>query len=52
MATVESILVCSITWTLTSSLEKNIDVAYTRMLRAALNKRWQDHTSNSEISQR
>ena len=49
-ATVESILVYgSITWTLASSLEKNIDVAYTRMLRAALNKIWQDHTSNNEL---
>ena len=49
-ATVESILVYgSITWTLTSSLEKNIDGAYTRMLRAALNKIWQDHTSNNEL---
>ena len=55
-ATVESILVYgSITWTLTSYLEKKIDGAYmhiciyTRMLRAALNKRWQDHTSNNEL---
>ena len=49
-ATVESILVYgSITWTLTSSIEKKIDGAYTRMLRAALNKRWQDHTSNNEL---
>ena len=49
-ATVESILVYgSITWTLTSSLEKKIDGAYTRMIRAALNTRWQDHTSNNEL---
>ena len=41
-ATVESILVYgSITWTLAYSIEKKIDGAYTRMLRAALNKRWQ-----------
>ena len=48
--TVESILVYgSITWTLTSFLEKKIDGAYKRMARAALNKIWQDHTSNNEL---
>ena len=38
-AAVESVLMYgSITWTLISSLEKKQDGAYTRMLRAALNK--------------
>ena len=49
-ATVESILIYgSITWTLISYLKKHIDRAYTRMLRAAWNQIWQDHTSNIEI---
>ena len=34
---------------LTASLEKDIYVAYTRMLRVAINKRWQDHMSNIEL---
>ena len=49
-ATVESVLVYgSISWTLTSALEKKIDGSYTRMLRAALNKSWTDHLSNAEL---
>ena len=49
-ATVESVLVYgSISWTLTSALEKKIDCSYTRMLRAALNKSWTDHLSNAEL---
>ena len=40
-AAVESVLMYgSITWTLISSLEKKLDDAYIRMLRAALNKSW------------
>ena len=40
-ATVESVFVYgAITWTLTTKLEKKIDGAYTRMLRAALNVSW------------
>ena len=49
-ATVESVLTYgSITWTLTSKLEKKIDGAYTRMLRAALNRSWRDHPTNKEL---
>ena len=49
-ATVESVLVYgSISWTLTSALEKKIDGAFTRMLRAALNKSWTDHLTNVEL---
>ena len=49
-ATVESVLVYgSISWTLTSTLEKKIDGAYTRMLRVALNKSWTDHLTNVEL---
>ena len=49
-ATVKSALVYrSISWTLTSALEKKIDGSYTRMLRAALNKSWIDHLSNAEL---
>ena len=46
-AAVESILVyVAISWTLTSKLEGKIDGAYTRMLRAALNKSWREHLTN------
>ena len=49
-AIVETVLVYgSITWTLTSSLEKKIDGAYTRMLRAALNVSWADRLTNKEL---
>ena len=49
-ATVESVLTYgSTTWTLTSKLEKKIDGAYTRMLRAALNRSWRDHPTNKEL---
>ena len=49
-ATVESVLVYgSITWTLTSKLEKNLDGSYTRILRAALNKSWKDRLTNKEL---
>ncbi|XP_067028325.1 uncharacterized protein [Acropora muricata] len=49
-ATVQSVLVYgSISWTLTSSLEKKIDGSYTRMLGAALNKSWIDHLSNAYL---
>ena len=50
-ATVESVLVYgSISWTLTSALEKKIDGSYTTMLRAALNKSWTDHLFNAELN--
>ena len=49
-AAVESVLTCgSISWTLTVTLEKKIDGAYTRMLRAALNKSWREHPTNKEL---
>ena len=49
-ATVESVLIYgSVSWTLTSTSEKKIDGAYTRMLRAALNIPWQSHTTNEEL---
>jgi hypothetical protein len=49
-ATVESVLVYgSITWTLTSKLEKKLDGAYTRMLRIALNKSWRQHLTNKVL---
>ena len=47
---VESVLVYgATTWTLTATLEKRLDGAYTRMLRAALNKSWKDHISNKYL---
>ena len=49
-ATVESVLVYdSISWTLTSTPEKNIDGDYTRMSRTALNRSWDDHVTNIEL---
>ena len=49
-STVESILLygCE-TWTLTKAEEKSLDGSYTRMLRTALNIRWQDHITNEEV---
>ena len=47
---VESVLVYgAISWTLTSKLEGKIDGAYTRMLRAALNKSWREYLTNKEL---
>ena len=49
-ATVESVLVYgAITWTLTSTLENNIDGAYIRMLRAAMNVSWIENMTNREL---
>ena len=49
-AAVESVLVYgSVTWTLTQSIEKNIDGAYTRMLRAVMNTSWRDHLTNEQL---
>ena len=49
-ATVESVFVYgAVTWTLTTKLEKKIDGAYTRMLRAALNVSWKEHLTNKEL---
>ena len=50
VATVESILLYgSETWTMTVSLEKQIDGCYTRMLRMALNVNWKQHLTNKEV---
>ena len=49
-AAVVSILLCGCTtWTLTKQLEKKLDGNYTRMLRAILNKSWQQHPTKHEL---
>ena len=49
-ATVESILFYgSETWTITKSLAKKLDVCCSRMLRMALDVKWQDKISNENI---
>ena len=49
-ATVELILVYgSVSRTLTKDLEKRLSGNYTRMLRAILNRCWNDHPTNKEI---
>ena len=49
-AAVTSILLygCT-TWTLTKRLEKKLDGNYTRMLRAILNKSWQQHPTRHQV---
>ena len=49
-AAVVSILLygCTI-WTLTKRLEKKLDVNYTRMLRAILNKSWRQHLTKHQL---
>ena len=49
-AAVTSILLygCT-TWTLTKRLEKKLDGNYTRMLRAILNKFWQQHPTRHQL---
>ena len=49
-AAVASILLygCT-TWTLTKQLEKKLDGNYTRMLRAILNKSWQQHPTRHQL---
>ena len=37
------------TWTLTKQLEKKLDGNYTRMLRAILNKSWQQHPTRHQL---
>ena len=37
------------TWTLTKRLEKKLDSSYTRMLRAILNKSWQQHPTRHQL---
>ena len=47
-AAVTSILLYGYTtWTLTKRLEKKLDGNYTRMLRAILNKSWQQHPTRN-----
>ena len=50
LAAVVSILLygCT-TWTLTKRLEKKLDGNYTRMLRAILNKSWQQHPTRCQL---
>ena len=49
-AAVETVLFYgSVSWTLTTHLEKKIDGAYTRMLRIALNRSWKDYPTNVEL---
>ena len=43
------LLYVSVSWTLTTHLEKKIDGGYTRMLRTALNRSWKDHPTNEEL---
>ena len=50
LAAVVSILLCGCTtWTLTKQLEKKLDGNYTRMLRAILNKSWQQHPTRHQL---
>ena len=49
-AAVTSILLYGCTsWTLTTRLEKKLDGNYTRMLRAILNKSWQQHPTRHQL---
>ena len=50
-ACVESILLYnSETWTVTRSMEIEIDGLYTKLLRRILNLSWRDHVTNKELS--
>ena len=50
LSTVESVLLYGAeTWTLTNTMEKQIDGCYTRMLRLAMNVNWKDHVTNEEL---
>ena len=49
-ATVETVLLYgAVSWTLTKQLERSLDGAYSRLLRYALNVRWDDFTTNQEL---
>ena len=49
-AAVESVLVYdSVTWTITTSSEKNIYGTCTHMLRALTKKSWRDHIKNEQL---
>ena len=48
-AVVSILLYGCTTWTLTKRLEKKLDSNYTRMLRAILNKSWQQHPTRHQL---
>ena len=48
-AVVSILLYGCITWTLTKWLEKKLDGNYTRMLRAILNRSWQQHPTRRQL---
>ena len=48
-AVVSILLYGCATWTLTKRLEKKLDGNYTRMLRAILNKSWQQHPTRHQL---
>ena len=48
-AVVSTLLYGCTTWTLTKRLEKKLDGNYTRMLRAILNKSWQQHPTRHQL---
>ena len=48
-AVVSILLYGCTTWTLTKQLEKKLDGNYTRMLRAILNKSWQQHPTRCQL---
>ena len=49
-ATIESVLLYNATtWRMTEGLQKSLDGAYTKLLRYALNIRWQDHVKNVDL---
>ena len=48
-AVVSLLLYGCTTWTLTKRLEKKLDVNYTRMLRAILNKSWRQHPTRHQL---
>ena len=48
-AVVSILLYGRTTWTLTKWLEKKLDGNYTRMLRAILNKSWQQHPTRRQL---
>ena len=49
VAVVSILLYGCTTWTLTKWLEKKLDSNYTRMLRAILNKSWQQHPTRHQL---
>ena len=48
-AVVSILLYGCTTWTLTKRLKKKLDVNYTRMLRAILNKSWREHSTRHQL---